>query len=158
MPRPPENLPGTIPPDALEARAEWVSPGTGFAAALAVRLGSEAGGRRTSGTTKLALAAVAPLRPLVAGDTWEAIRDELPFSLREMLSRPEAHLGPIPRLEDRASLVRWVASRVLHPPSRTGLYLLATWGALRVSLPAALRDAVARELPPDVAALWLRAR
>jgi uncharacterized protein (DUF2267 family) len=154
-----ERLPGTIPPDGLESRAEWTPPGEGFAAELAIRLGSEAGGRRTSGTTKLALSVLAPLRPLVAPDTWDAIREELPFALREMLVTSEAHLGgPAPRLEDRRAFVRWVAERVLHPPSRTAHYVLAVLGALKACLPGALGDAVGRELPAELAALWAKAR
>jgi uncharacterized protein (DUF2267 family) len=147
-----ENLPGTVPPDGLETRNEWVPPGEGFLPALAARLGSE------TDASKVVLAVLAPLRPFVDRDSWEAIREELPWGLRGVLATPEAHLGRIPRIEDAAGLVAYVGVKTQHPDDRAALYVAATFATLRQTLPAGLADAIAGELPGELGALWRMAR
>jgi uncharacterized protein (DUF2267 family) len=147
------DLPGTIAPDELEGRAEWVRPGEGFVRSVAVRLGSE------TQLDKLVLAALPPLGAWLAPDTYAAIVDDLPWGLRGMLRTPQSHLGgPVPRLEDRDAYVRFVAFHAQHPAARAALYVEALLAALRESLPQGLRDAVERELPPGLAGLWRDAR
>jgi uncharacterized protein (DUF2267 family) len=146
------NLPGTIEPGELEGTAEWVPSGRGFLAALAPRLGSETNG------TKLALAALAPLRALLAADTWDAVADELPFSLRTMLAGADAQLGAVPRLESRAAYLAFVAHHAQHPPDRAAGLAAALLGALKARLPPAISDAIQGELPVELGALFAEAR
>jgi uncharacterized protein (DUF2267 family) len=148
------NLPGTVEPGELEGTSEWVPSGSGrgFLAALAPRLGSETNG------AKLALAGLAPLRALLAPETWDAVAEELPFGLRTMLADAGAHLGPVPRLETRSAYLDFVARHAQHPPERTARYASALLGALRSALPAGLVDGVAAELPAELRALWDEAR
>jgi hypothetical protein len=147
------HLPGTIAPGELEGRAEWGPPGEGFVRSLAIRLGSE------TQLEKLVLAALAPLEAHLAPDTWAAIVEDLPWELRGMLRSAGAHLGGrVPRIETREQWIRFVARHAQQPDDRAGFYLAAFVAALKESLPAGLRDAVERELPPRLAALWTAAR
>jgi hypothetical protein len=146
------DLPGTIEPEEFEGRAEWVPPGEGFVRNLALRLGSE------TQVEKLVLAALPPLGAWLAPDTYLAIVEDQPWSLRGMLRTPQAHLGPVPRLEDADAYVRFVGRHTQHPDERAALYLDALLAALRESLPEGLRGAVERELPPGLARLWRDAR
>jgi uncharacterized protein (DUF2267 family) len=146
------NLPGTVPPDGLEARAEWVPSGQGFLPALAARLGSE------TDASKVVLAVLAPLRALLDAESWEAVREELPWGLRGVLATPEAHLGPVPRVETAAALVAYVGAKAQHADDRAAAYVVATLAALRDALPSALDEAIAGELPEELGRLWRGAR
>jgi uncharacterized protein (DUF2267 family) len=148
-----QGLPGTIEPDELDGREEWVLAGAGFERSLAARLGSDV---RIS---RLVMAALPPLRHHLAGDSWEALLDELPWDLRRMLDSAGAHLGgPVPRLTTAVEYVRFIARHTQHPDEQAAFYASSVLGALKESAAPGLAEAVAAELPDELATLWRAAR
>ena len=149
------DLPGIVGPHEVEAergRLPRVPSGGGVGDAIAARLGS------MSDPAKVAIAALAPLRAHLERDTWEALLDELPFTLRGLVASADAHLGPVPRLQDGPALAAYVGRHAQQPAEYALVYVGAVWGALRSALPAGLDTAVERELSPELAPLWLSAR
>lgn len=146
------NLPGTVGADSPETGATWSRASDGILDRLGPRLGSEVQGE------KLLLAALAPLRPHLRADTWDALLDELPYPLRVELRDAIPCLGPVPRLEHAELYFDFVASHTQHPEARAASYARAVLAVVREGLPPGLVEAVGQELPPDLAALWIGAR
>jgi uncharacterized protein (DUF2267 family) len=148
-----QGLPGTIAPDELHGRDEWVPAGRDFVRSLAVRLGSE------TSVEKIVLATLPPLASHLAPDSWAAVLDELPWELRPMVKAASAHLGgPVPQLATRDAYVAFVARHAQHPDARAALYVGSVLGALKEAAPAGLAAAILAELPSEIAALWEAAR
>ncbi len=144
------NLPGVTGPGGPDPQLEWVRPGPGVLGKLAARLGSEAR------ADELVVAVMKCLRPSLAADTWDAIADELPYALRATLRAPGER--PVERASTRRELFERVGTLVQHPPARAAFEVAAVFATLAAALPRALADAVASDLPEDVAELWRRAR
>jgi uncharacterized protein (DUF2267 family) len=145
------HLPGVVGPGGPEPKLEWLKPGSGIVGALSARLGSD------PRAEELVLAVMRSLRRTLPADTWEAVVDELPYSLRTILRSPlevppsgGLVLGWDPALE--------VGRAMQHPPERSALEVRAVFGAMKRALPRGLVDALSAELPPDVARAWLEAR
>lgn len=143
-------LPGT-PPDGPEPTLEWVEVGTDVMGALRARLGSD-----PDADANL-VAVLMCLRGWLQRDTWEAVLDELPWPLRGVLRSPQ-QLPPVPRLTGRDGLVAMVADLAQHAPAAAAFYVGAVFATLRTHLPRGLADAVAQELPRDVAEIWTAAK
>jgi uncharacterized protein (DUF2267 family) len=146
------DLPGTVGADSVETRAAWGRESDGILGRLAPRLGSEVQGE------KLLLATLAPLRPHLQTDTWDALLEELPYPQRTVLRDAVPRLGAVPRVERAQDYVAFVASHTQHPDARAAAYARAVLAVLRERLPPALLDAVERELPAELGALWAGAR
>ncbi len=86
----------------------------------------------------------------------EARADELPYALRATLRAPGER--PVERASTRRELFERVGTLVQHPPARAAFEVAAVFATLAAALPRALADAVASDLPEDVAELWRRAR
>jgi uncharacterized protein (DUF2267 family) len=148
-----QGLPGTVEPDELDGREEWVPAGGSFERSLEARLGSDAR------VAKLVLAALPPLRHHLAPDTWDAVADDLSWELRGMLASAAAHLGgPVPRLETADAYARFLGLHTGHAHARAALHARSVLGALKESVAPGLADAIAAELPGELAALWRDAR
>ena len=146
------NLPGTVGADSPETGATWRRPSDGILDRLAPRLGSEVQGE------KLLLATLAPFRPHLHADTWDALLDELPYPLRVVLRDAAPRLGPVPRVEHAEPYFDFVASCTQHPEARAAAYVRAVLAVVRERLPPGLVEAVEQELPPGLAALWTGAQ
>ncbi len=147
----PGEMPGTVGPGGPEATLEWVKPAAGPTGDLQARLGSD------PRADVLLLAVVASLHGGIGDPTWDALVDELPFALRGILRRPGQ---PVPRPAPRsaAELVAAVSRMAQCPPARTALEVRAVFGSLKRGLSRGVAEAVARELPSDLAAVWRLAR
>jgi uncharacterized protein (DUF2267 family) len=126
-----------------------VDAGPGVVGAMSARVGSD------PNADELVQVVVAALRGAVADDTWSGMVEELPFSIRAAL-RSGTGRGDGARSWDE--LVRTVAARAQHPPARAAWYVRAVFASLKSTLPRGLADAVAAELPGELAAAWRSAR
>jgi uncharacterized protein (DUF2267 family) len=143
-------LPGT-PRDGPEPTLEWVSAGEGIVGALRARLGSDA--RPES----LVVAVLSSLRGWLERDTFEAVIEELPWSLRAALHAPE-QLPAVRHVDGKDSFIATVAELMQRTPAQAAFYVRAVFATLRAHLPRGLVDAIERELPPEMAELWRKAR
>lgn len=145
-----EALPGEVPAGGPEPTLEWVRPGGGVVGTMSARLGSDAAAE------KVVLPVIAALRGSLAPDTWDGIVDELPFPLRRMLrAGPGGRSGASPGWSE---LVRAVSREAQHPPERTEYDVRAVFASMKTALPRGLVDAIAHELPADVAEAFRAAR
>ena len=145
-----EVLPGEVPPGGPEPTLEWVRPGGGVVGAMAARLGSDAAAE------KVVLPVIAALRGWVAEDTWEGVVDELPFPLRRILRAGHGRAAAPPAGWEE--LVRAVARETLHAPGRSDPEVRAVLASLKSALPRGLLEAIAHELPAEVAEAFRAAR
>ena len=111
---------------------------------------ARAAARSETNGAKLALAGLAPLRALLAPETWDAVVEELPFGLRTMLADVDAHLGARAAARDPHRLPRLRGAPRAAPAGATARYVTALLGALRSVLPAGLVDGAAAELPAEL--------
>lgn len=145
-----DEVPGTIAPDALDGRVEWVHPeGASLVDRLEARLGSEVDLR------KILLGALVPLLGVLRGEPVHAIAARLPYPLaRELL---EADDGVARGPAGVEPYLREVAELVQHPPPTAAIYV----GAVLATVRDALSDDAAeleRRLPAELAELWRGAR
>ena len=105
------------------------------------------------------MAVVSALRRWLERDTFEAILEELPWSLRAALHAPEQ----LPAVRSGAgdgkdSFVATVAELTQRTPAQATFYVRAVLATLRAHLARGVVDAIERELPPEIAELWRKAR
>jgi uncharacterized protein (DUF2267 family) len=128
-----------------------VSAGEGVVGALRARLGSDA--RPES----LVMAVVSALRRSLERDTFEAVIEELPWSLRAALHAPE-QLPAVRHVDGKDSFIAAVAELTQRTPAQATFHVRAVFATLRAHLARGIVDAIERELPPDIADLWRSAR
>lgn len=144
-------LPGAFGPDELDGEADWRSAAASGALLerIALRLGSVAGAR------KVILAVLGPLRATLAGPPLESILAHLPGSYAREVAEVEWNLdAAVPEAEGTTDYLQTVARLVQLPPRVAAAYVLATLGAIRGALDPLEAEAVARQLPADLARLW----
>lgn len=144
-------VPGTIGPDAIDGRVEWVDvAGQSLAERLEARLGSEVDLR------KVLLGVLVPLVGALHGEPLRAIAARLPYPLaRELLDADEA-VARVPAGVE--TYLREVAELVQHPVPSAALYARAVLDTVREALPAEAASEVERRLTAELAALWRAAR
>lgn len=146
-------VPGTIGPDEVDGRADWVrGEGRGLADELQARLGSEVDLR------KVLLGVLAPLLGLLRGEPVRAIAARLPYGLgRELLDADDggrATAGPA----GADAYLREVAELVQRPLSTAASHVTAVLGPIRSALAPDDAGELERRLPEELAALWRSAR
>lgn len=144
-------VPGTIGPDEVDGRADWVQvDGSGLAEQLQARLGSEVDLR------KILLGVLAPLLGALHGEPARAIAARLPYALaRELLDADDgATAGPA----GAEQYLREVSELVQHPSSTAAVYVRAVLGPIRATLAPDVSAETERRLPEELAELWRTAR
>jgi uncharacterized protein (DUF2267 family) len=140
-------VPGTIAPNGLDGRAEWV-PLQGHG--LEARLGSEVDLR------KVLLGVLVPLLGALRGEPLRAIAARLPYALaRELLDADDGAARAPPTAEQ---YLREVSELVQHPLAVAAFYVRAVLGTIRAALATELAEEVERRLPSELAELWRASR
>ena len=144
-------VPGTIAPNGLDGRAEWVPlQGHGLEARVQARLGSEVDLR------KVLLGVLVPLLGALRGEPLRAIAARLPYALaRELLDADDGVARAPPTAEQ---YLREVSELVQHPLAVAAFYVRAVLGTIRAALAPELTDEVERRLPAELAELWRASR
>jgi uncharacterized protein (DUF2267 family) len=144
-------VPGTVGPDEVEGRAEWVQlEGQGLAEQLQARLGSEVDLR------KVLLAVLSPLLGVLHGEPARAIAARLPYPLaRELL---DADDGATKVPVGAEQYLRDVSELVQHPLSAAALYARAVLGSIRATLAPEMAAEAERRMPAELAELWRTSR
>lgn len=144
-------VPGTVGPDEVEGRAEWVQlEGQGLAEQLQGRLGSEVDLR------KVLLAVLSPLLGVLHGEPVRAIAARLPYPLaRELL---DADDGATKVPVGAEQYLRDVSELVQHPLSAAAFYARAVLGSIRATLAPEMAAEVEGRLPAELAELWRTSR
>lgn len=144
-------VPGTLGPDELDGRAEWVAlSGRDLRERLQARLGSEVDLR------KVLLGVLVPLLGALRGEPVRAIAARLPYALaRELLDADDAAARAPPGAEQ---YLREVSELVQHPLAAAAFHVRAVLGPIRAALPPELADEVERRLPAELAELWRASR
>lgn len=146
-------VPGTIGPDEVDGRADWVrAEGRGLADDLQARLGSEVDLR------KVLLGVLAPLSGLLRGEPIRAIAARLPYGLGRELLHADDGARDVAGPGGADAYLREVAELVQHPISTAASHVSAVLGPTRSALAPDVAGEIERRLPDDLAALWRSAR